>query len=611
MNRKFSFKRAAAAALTAALGLACLWPGLTARAADITIDDSAFRDPTKTSMTIYLWTAGLPPYSWSQSFGKEFPVLITWDDTYYLKITHSVAGNMEANIHAYTSALKDGWSDDNDDCGLMNGGFDDNDNDMPHGSYYINMMYSGSRLSDLDVIDFSLLGNNNYYYSLSIPDNIPNVIPVYPSNTGNTKLDSYGSLHKKAVRYSFSVDIDDWWFYDMDEVQTFDEDGGLRNGKNYLIAVRKDDCTHKVVDHTWPIPDDHYQYNGFRWTLYGLNDLTAQHTTNGDWFSEVSYSSGTYTEAVNNNQWNSYDWPTQFSWYAPERTDADGKKYNCFWTLGAWFHVKDFHICDEVGGWEDCETLTSSYPQVALAHKDGNFETCGNREGNTIYSHFTHTGIGYLDVNYALQKKYSFRCFYAKPETIDCLSTDYTVENGQVSNLDGPIAITNNATVTVKEGGTLSITGWVMNNGKIVVEEGGTLYVQDGACLCRYNEGTSYGGGIISNGLVIVGEEAKLIGGGADGLQLLNGSHVVNYGCVASENFKVVNDHTIENRDNGFVLHGAGNGVTNFGNVTYQTPLTHKYDPYGHVTGTFAERGQVLNTCSDNVDSVPNAIYWD
>ena len=51
MKRKFSFKRAAATVLTGVLGLTCLWPALTARAIDISIDDSAFRDPTKTSMT--------------------------------------------------------------------------------------------------------------------------------------------------------------------------------------------------------------------------------------------------------------------------------------------------------------------------------------------------------------------------------------------------------------------------------------------------------------------------------------------------------------------------------------------------------------------------------
>ena len=184
---------------------------------------------------------------------------------------------------------------------------------------------------------------------------------------------------------------------------------------------------------------------------------------------------------------------------------------------------------------------------------------------------------------------------------MSCLSTDFSVESGQVTNLDGPIAITNGAVITVKDGGTLTIDGWVMNNGTIKVEEGGTLYVQDGACLNKLNDKYDHqSGGIISNGLIIVGEGSKLIGGGVNGIQLLNGSHVVNYGCLASENFVITQDHTVENRDRGFVLYGSGNGVLNSGNTTYETPLDYS-------GRTFAERGQVESAYY--VSIADNAIY--
>jgi hypothetical protein len=524
---------------------------------------------------------------------------------------------MEANIHAYTSALKDGWSEDNDDCGIKNGSFDDNNNDMPHGTYYLNMMYTGSRLSELEGVDLSLLGNDGYFYTLYKINAIPNVIPVVEADDpdawyvlGNY---DYSKMFRNSPMYSFSVDFsDDYWYWSMDTVSTFDDDGGLRRGKNYLIGVRRDSCKHWIEENWSIIPDDHYQSNGFYWSLYGLNDLTAENCTNGEWFDCASFSKESYTSAVNSGDFAAGSWRYQFAWFAPQRTGEDGKKYYAFFTLGAAFHSKGFYICDKIDGWKDCKTLTSSYSQIALGHKDGNFETCGDRIGNSIYNSFMHEGQqGVWDVNNAVQNKYSFRCFYAKPEQIDCLSTGFTVENGQVSSLEGPIAVTNGANITVKEGGTLSISGWVMNNGNIYVEEGGTLYIQDGACLARYNDGNDYGGGILSNGLIIVGEGAKLIGGGEYGLQFMDGCHVVNYGCVASENFNIQNDHTIENRDNGFVLHGRGNGVTGSGNIAYQTPLTYSTDSSGHVTGTFAERGSVAYSCSDNVGSVPNAIYWE
>ena len=53
-----------------------------------------------------------------------------------------------------------------------------------------------------------------------------------------------------------------------------------------------------------------------------------------------------------------------------------------------------------------------------------------------------------------------------------------------------------------------------------------------------------------------------------------------------------------------------GQSVKGSGNIAYQTPITYSTDSSGHVTGTFAERGAVVNSCSDNVGSVPNAIYW-
>lgn len=618
MNRKFSFKRAAAVVLTAGLGLACLWPGLTAKAADISIDDSAFSDPTITKMTLYRWTEGLPGYSWSQTFSKKFPVLITWDDKYYFRINQAVADQMHYHVSGNgDDSLLHGWSNNDDDSGYVNGSFDA-DGQYPHGYFLQNAGYPGSLLSDLDIVDFSLLNQSGFFYSASLPENIPNLIVCWPGSTKSGLIvnNSFDRMHKN-VRYALEVDLPktNAW-YKEDYVGKYYSDGGLRQGENYLVGVRRDYCEHWTTDgdiSTFWV-DVHHQANGFYWSMYAMNKTVITQMTNKDtlqsqdsWFTKVQGEYDNYASGIVAHAYNSYPFVDYCCWYGAERT-ANGKKYVCFWTHGSWIHGKPFYLCDEMSDYAECKDLTSRQPKIALGHWGSNFETRGNFNGNDVLDTFNGSRA---DLSGANQNEFSFRCFYAKPETIDCLSTSFTVENGQVSNLDGPIALTNNATITVKEGGTLSITGWVMNNGKIVVEEGGTLYVQDGACLCRYNEGTTYGGGVISNGLIIVGEEAKLIGGGADGLQLLNGSHVVNYGCVASENFKITNDHTIENRDKGFVLHGSGNGVTNFGNLAYQTPLTYSTDANGHYTGSFAERGKVLDTCYDNVSSVPNAIYWE
>lgn len=603
MKRKLSLRRCAALALTAGLGLAGLLFGPKASAADVTINTSGFKDigDYTDHIYIYQWKEGLPPYNWSKTYGKKFPTLITWDDTYYFKVTTNVALNMRDNIHAYTSALKDGWSTDNSDCGVGNGSFNDNKNGYPHGNYYMDMMYYGNLLSDLDEVDFSLLNADSNVVSLALPKGIPNLIPVFPVNgggeNGGAKNDSYSLIHANYNRYSIEVDLpDSWLWYDHDYVGNFDDDGGFRQGENYLIGVRKDDCTHKVIDNPWYIGDDYYQYNGFRWSLYALNDTTARNCTNNNWFDSVSFSYNDYLTGAKNHQYNSNGWPHYFSWYALERTE-NGKKYQGFWTLGAYFHVKDFYIDSHVGGYKDCQKLTSSYPQIALAHKGDKFETCGDREGDMVYSFYFHASewLG------ALKKKYSFRCWYAEPLLASIIRQDFTVEEGQISNLDGPIII-DKATITVKDGGTLVINNWVMNNGKIEVEEGGTLYLSDNACLNKTSDSYETYGSIRSNGLIIVGEGAKLIGGGWNGIELHDGSHVVNYGCVAAEQFVVASDYTIENRENGFVLTGPGNAIAGAGSAAFNTPLDY-------TNKTFAER----TTCySDPFLQLPdNCIYHD
>ena len=297
------------------------------------------------------------------------------------------------------------------------------------------------------------------------------------------------------------------------------------------------------------------------------------------------------------HDYNSYPFVDYYCWFGAERT-ANGKKYQCFWTLGSYIHGKPFYLCNVMSDYNEVGDLTSRYPKVALGHWGGNFETRGNFNGNHVLDTFNGSRSNLAGAD---QNEFSFRCFHAIPVIMSCLSTDFTVESGQVTNLDGPIAITNGAVITVKDGGTLTIDGWVMNNGTIKVEEGGTLYVQDGACLNKLNDEVDHqSGGIISNGLIIVGEGSKLIGGGVNGIQLLNGSHVVNYGCLASENFTIKQDHTVENRDRGFVLTGSGNGVVNSGNTTYETPLDYS-------GRTFAERGAVESVCF--VSIVDNAIY--
>ena len=599
MKRKHSFGRAAAAALTVLLGLGSLWPALTTEASDLIIDGSAFRDPTITKMTVYKWVEGIPRYSWSQTFGKKFPVLMTWDDKYYLKINQDVADEMSHHIAGNgDDSILHGWSSNDDDSGYVNGSFKA-DGQYPHGYFLQNSGYPGSLLSDLDGIDYSMLNQTGSYMTLSVPSGIPNLIVTWPGNTeGGVSPNSEFDRMYQNVRYAIEVDLPytSAW-YSKDYVGHYYSDGGLRQGENYLVGVRRDYCRHWIEDN-W-LSDIHHMSNGYYWTIYALNDLTAREGGKpGNWFTSVLDNNYThFKDGGVDHDYNTYPFVDYYCWFGAERT-ANGKKYQCFWTLGSWIHGDPYNLCNRQSDYNETKDLTYRYPKVALGHWSGNFETRGNFNGNDVLDTFNGSRYSLAGAN---QNEFSFRCFYAMPVIMSCLSTDFSVESGQVTNLDGPIAITNGAVITVKDGGTLTIDGWVMNNGTIKVEEGGTLYVQDGACLNKLNDKYDHqSGGIISNGLIIVGEGSKLIGGGVNGIQLLNGSHVVNYGCLASENFVITQDHTVENRDRGFVLYGSGNGVLNSGNTTYETPLDYS-------GRTFAERGQVESAYY--VSIADNAIY--
>lgn len=591
------FRKLSALLLAGTLSLGCLWPSLVADASDFSIDDTGFKNPAIDHMTVYKWVEGVPGYSWSQTFGKKFPVLITWDDQYYLKITTSVASYMENNIGGFGSySMLHGWSDNKKDSGYINGSFEA-DGQYPHGYFLQNAGYPGSSLSSLEGLDFSVADHNGSFITLSVPEGVPYIIPTWPGNYDNriSSGGDYDQMHKN-IRYALEVDLpSSYQWYRPDYISKYYTDGGLRQGENFLVGMRCDYCKHWIDKKPWYQADVHNMSNGFYWSLFAINKGTYNTlVSTQQLIKEAQASYDDAKLALFQHEFNNHGFVDYFCWYVAERTE-NGKKYQCFWTPGSYIHDKDYYLCDILSDYDEVKDLTHRSAKISLAHYDGNFETRGNYDGDWVLDTFKGSRSDLWGAN---QKSFSFRCFYAKPLTMDFLQTDFTVEDGQVTNLDGPIAIANGTTITVKDGGTLSVSGWVMNNGTIKVEEGGTLYVQDNSCVNRYHDGGHYHGDIISNGLIIIGENAKLIGGGLNGIKLLDGSHVVNYGCLASEYFTITNDHTVENRDNGFVLSGSGNGVLNSGNITYETPLSGQ---------TFAERGVVEENAV--VSFADNAVY--
>ena len=571
------------------------------------IDDSAFSSYEVDHMTVYYWRPGIPP---TTKDGSKYPVLITWDNGKYYFATGADFFNKEKT---YTD-LRSNNSD------LPMYGYDHPDLDIRYMNGWYPKMWVGSGGWLGGHVDYGKLGRRfprGYYryvcsYPCTASDGLTAKLP-FDFNT----LDEQGrmvSLEKPNVPFlagqkTVAEGLVERNYYLMG----VDVPESLRSGNRYynsnyqyallMMHLGWDDYNNKDFSDAADalIAGDIKTY--FNWhlkpiftnTVTGLGDLTADTSTMtesqiNDFYNKIyDPSRGDSTVTLPNNLlWQFYRRSSggfQYPDYVYEiYTQAD-------W---AWNQHDD-------PTWYDTEPYLNFMGAISAR-----VETRLQSSGSIIQ---TQGNIN--DADYSNEDRLRFKIYYATPVLMDIIQTSFEVENGQVANLDGPIIIGNNCTITVKEGGTLTITakseangvdlGWVMNNGKIKIEKGGTLYIQKGACINKYNNKNNAGGGIICEGLVIVDEDAKLCGGGVDGIQFKNGSHVINYGAIISENFTIEKDHTIENRGSkAVVFHGKGNGVTGSGYGLFT----------GEVTSSgFPERGTVLDTVTDNVNSVANGIY--
>lgn len=581
MNKYARFLKSAAAVLFAAVFALSLASAVPARAAGgFVIDDSVFSRYDIDKMTVWYWREGLPP---TTKNGTIYPVLITWDnDTYFF----SIDANFFSNERKY-STIRNNVAD----LPLFHSQSDLNIR-YDNGFYPARLMIHGSGDQywdggEIHYVDGYIAGY--YRYVCSYPASSQALTAKLPFNL--TELKKQGrmvSLEKISVPYlvgrgTVSEDKRVLSAYAMG----LEVPESLRPGNRYYNSQHKYAWISTL--NSWDMADSNNQLYGE--TIDYFNMCLKPVFT--DSLTDFSTVYGQSTEVVEGGL-------TPYLWYFSDKTSSGAALPEHYYGITNEADLELNFDDDAIPG-DPSEFVDMVVREVSFSYFRADWS------GSSFRTHGNRNEMPYDESNSRAQ----FRVFYATPVIMDVLNVSITVENGQVANFDGPILINTNCTITVKEGGTLTISakseangvdlGWVMNNGKIKVEKGGTLYIQKGACLNKYNNKSSNGGGIICEGVMIVDEGAKLCGGGVDGIQLKNGSHVINYGAIISENFTIEKDHTIENRgDKALVLHGKGNGILGSGYGLFT----------GEVTSSgFPERGTVEETVTDNVDSVANGIY--
>ena len=529
MKKKSLMKRALSAALAAAQGLALtvtMLPVQKAEAADFDLG-SGFTDPTITVSTMYYWKEGLPPYvgynggkTEGSTIGVEYPVYITWtNDTFYLDLNSSAVYEMD---YGEPNGTRKNASDRSYRVNHDDNDYNTNkiDRHLPAG-YHAHWRTYFNNVSVFNTLDIAKsLRENGVAASMDVATNTY-LVPTEDSN-----------------RYAIECGkgTNKWFISDLHFTQYARGERGYKQNVDWNLETRTYDKKSWVSStHNVPVKEAvHTNVDPYS----GYEQFDLRHRT---WsFSRASdgqYSIGTDGTA---------------SWYMNNWASS---------SVDGWRNVsKDFvngHIWDWTEAW-----LLHNYDW-------GYGGGAGTQSWGGHMDDWSHAQANQ-------DSRYKFRVYYGEPNLVSFIQTDTLVQSGQVVNLDGPIVIGQNTTVTVEDGGVLVVSGWVMNGGYIMVKPGGMLIVQDqerldgtkqyGVISCYQETPNKKYGRISCDGVMIVNRDCKVFGAGAYGIQFGEGAQCTNYGQLVSENFEVYGDHTIENRGDVSAVY-AGWGLTGGGFV--------------------------------------------
>lgn len=543
--------------------LMLLTPALTAFAAELSIDSSSFSDPEIKEGVMYSWHKGLPKPGPS-TYGVEFPVLITWDDQYFLccddNMRTSIAGNA-SGLAAYKNGTEGsgiiGDYDYKNNFGFPNGWGN------PWRTY---SMSENGLLANLGL-NYEALKEGLPCITLDAPENVPVIVPAY-------QVDS-----EPYPRYALG-------FYWPGEDRSAGPPHWVTGHHRLTTTVGYS----YIGASGWELAADLYSFglydsrksfhiNSLDWYLRLWNDRPVKNWIDPEWTMKASglgsYPSGLAVALEGEPR--------------PEGEDSSVMKaVTRWWTFGATSREKStgdaYYTCGEYEIFQTDCTYEADVKKWDVEYKNnspmGYMINWIDRYGN--YINLLHYGSGLLSkglgsstnhplvaTRFLTPSNQFFKTYWGEPVTISYLQKDFTVVSGQVTNLDGPIVIGPETTIIVEDGGVLSVSGWIINNGQILVKPGGTLLVQPQETAintdtnaCISSMGVQPGGGngrIACDGNMIVMPDCKVFGAGTFGLQFGEGAQVVNYGVIGSENFDIYADHTIDNRgEDSIVITGRG-----------------------------------------------------
>ena len=597
-------------------------------AADFAIDSSAFKTNGKEAATVYYWHEGLPPATAVD--GTKYPALITWDDKYYLSVDSSFSQNLINRRNFTINTGVTGLRAQASQRGVM-GIYDDLSlNDFFIASHTfrekasLDIRLQGQGGNTTSIKDWMLASISYLNYGVARVNSFARLNARYGMSSkgmlaNNTVYQEYLSIKQisgsdstlnSLLKNGFAVtsDISNLPYLVCAETSPTKNVSGAVTGSTALtktnqsrwgIWIPQQSGTIFAGQNNWLVGLQHYNvavsemeaYNNrsaysLRYAANILYDFYLGVVSGGNGTSTETFSGETYKIGYAPKDYIKSDVYVSAPQYPESDYNANpigiNKRTWIFeaqsdgtYKIGTWCGLAS-QIVDKMDGgvsqlasilgaegdYENYMTLMF-YPAWAWEQEDlGTMQHMGlYHDGSTLVSSGADTNIKFVEA------KSKFRIFWGEPITLNCYKSNFTVQSGQVSNLDGPAILDEGTIYRVNDGGVLVVTDILINNGAIIVKKGGTLIIEEntdayghtrsGTLLSQVSGGD--GGRIACEGTIIIMPGCKCFGGGKYGIQLGDGAYVVNYGTIGSENFTCYHDYTIENRsEDSYVFAGYG-----------------------------------------------------
>ena len=201
--------------------------------------------------------------------------------------------------------------------------------------------------------------------------------------------------------------------------------------------------------------------------------------------------------------------------------------------------------------------------------------------------------------------EFPFRIYTYRPVEYDAIVKSFTIGKGATYSIDRQLILNKGVTITVENGGVLTVDDYLLNNGNIVIKNGGTVIVNEGGYIMAYDQNAE---GTISldGGNLIVMDDAKVICDQNGGnLTVKNGATILNRGLLmVGSTLSLNNNSCLKNEPNAVLLLGGrivqergGIGAFTYGDIVERIQNENHYYLLGNKSkvinkGRFSKAGK-------------------